>query len=103
MFDDTAAPNTASQDVERGDDNQDSEELDAIRHREITSSAISGCLLLMLKWFKRSRMFSAICRFGQTFANIIPRHIKIRIHDTVTARFKLSSSYIENVHTPGDR
>lgn len=31
------------------------EELDNIRLREITGKAISGSLLLMLKWFKRSR------------------------------------------------
>lgn len=31
------------------------EELDIIRLREITGKAISGTLLLLLKWFKRSR------------------------------------------------
>lgn len=33
----------------------DVEELDIIRLREITGKAISGALLLLLKWFKRSR------------------------------------------------
>lgn len=32
------------------------DELDNIRLREITGKAVSGTLLLMLKWFKRSRM-----------------------------------------------
>jgi Domain of unknown function (DUF3402). len=31
------------------------EELDNIRLREITGKGVSGSLLLMLKWFKRSR------------------------------------------------
>lgn len=31
------------------------DELDNIRLREITGKAISGSLLLLLKWFKRSR------------------------------------------------
>jgi len=31
------------------------DELDNIRLREVTGKAISGSLLLLLKWFKRSR------------------------------------------------
>ena len=31
------------------------EELDNVRLREITGKAISGSLLLLVKWFKRSR------------------------------------------------
>ena len=33
----------------------ETEALDSIRVREITAKAVSGSLLLMLKWFKRSR------------------------------------------------
>jgi len=33
------------------------DEIDVIRHREITSKAVSAILLLVLKWFKVSRMF----------------------------------------------
>lgn len=36
------------------------DELDNIRVREITGKAISGSLLLLLKWFKRSRKSSAV-------------------------------------------
>lgn len=36
------------------------DELDNIRVREITSKAISGSLLLLLKWFKRSRKYTCI-------------------------------------------
>ena len=32
------------------------EELNSIRSREITSKAVSGVLLMLLKWFKLSRM-----------------------------------------------
>lgn len=35
------------------------DELDNIRLREITGKAVSGTLLLMLKWFKRSRKSSS--------------------------------------------
>lgn len=31
------------------------DELDNVRLREITGKAVSGTLLLLLKWFKRSR------------------------------------------------
>lgn len=33
------------------------DELDNIRLREITGKAVSGTLVLLLKWFKRSRKF----------------------------------------------
>jgi hypothetical protein len=33
------------------------EELDNIRYREIKAKAISGILILLTKWFKRSRKF----------------------------------------------
>ena len=32
------------------------DEIDVVRHREITSKAVSAILLLVLKWFKVSRM-----------------------------------------------
>lgn len=35
------------------------DELDNIRLREITGKAVSGTLLLLLKWFKRSRTYFA--------------------------------------------
>ena len=36
------------------------EEVEAFRSREITSKAVSGILLTLLKWFKVSRMFSPL-------------------------------------------
>ncbi|PGH00669.1 hypothetical protein GX51_05655 [Blastomyces parvus] len=84
LFDDTAAPNSASQDMERGDDNQSSEELDAIRHREITSSAISGCLLVMLKWLKRSHIlkFEYMTQLLLD-SNYLPLILKMFIHQEI--------------------
>jgi hypothetical protein len=37
------------------------DDLDNIRYREIKAKAISGTLILLLKWFKRSREFDASC------------------------------------------
>lgn len=34
------------------------DDIEALRSREITAKAVSGILLILLKWFKVSRMFS---------------------------------------------
>jgi len=47
------------------------EDLDALRTREITSKAVSGILLTLMKWFKVSRMFCFIKRW---FALTASRH-----------------------------
>lgn len=47
------------------------DELDNIRLREITGKAVSGTLLLMLKWFKRSRK--------STYNSIFPRRFCSRV------------------------
>lgn len=36
------------------------EEMDLVRHREITNEAISAIILLLLKWFKVSRKFKFV-------------------------------------------
>ena len=38
------------------------DEIDVIRHREITSKAVSAILLLTLKWFKVSRESALVHR-----------------------------------------
>jgi len=38
------------------------DEIDVIRHREITSKAVSAIILLTLKWFKVSRRFAKLGR-----------------------------------------
>lgn len=53
------------------------EELNALRSREITTKAVSGVLLILLKWFKLSREFPEVpfCRLerfliiAQTYSN----------------------------------
>lgn len=50
------------------------EEVEALRSREITGKAVSGILLVLLKWFKVSRRFAscAICQWL-----MIARHLKV--------------------------
>jgi hypothetical protein len=38
----------------------DMEEIDMARLREVTGKAVSGSLLLLLKWFKRSRKIQPV-------------------------------------------
>lgn len=38
------------------------EELNALRSREITTKAVSGVLLILLKWFKLSRKCKYFCQ-----------------------------------------
>ncbi|OAX85010.1 hypothetical protein ACJ72_00602 [Emergomyces africanus] len=85
LFDDSAAaPNSATQDMGRANEHYDSDELDAIRNREITSSAISGCLLLMLKWFKRSHIlkFEYMTQLLLD-SNYLPLILKLFIHQEI--------------------
>lgn len=63
----------------------DVEELDIIRLREITSKAISGALLLLLKWFKRSRKAFSLGRRMLPLLTV-GRYSQIRVHDAVASR-----------------
>ncbi|PGG97216.1 hypothetical protein AJ79_09299 [Helicocarpus griseus UAMH5409] len=76
--------NNYVQDGERDDEKEDSEGLDATRHREITSAAISGCLLLMLKWFKRSHIlkFEYMTQLLLD-SNFLPLILKMFIHQDI--------------------
>lgn len=58
------------------------EELNAIRSREITSKAISGLILMLLKWFKLSRKI--LIFLGLNLAYMDKRYFKIRILDTAS-------------------
>lgn len=51
---------TANAQLSDHEDNTDAivEEINAIRSREITSKAVSGIILMLLKWFKLSRKIS---------------------------------------------
>ena len=65
-------------------------EIEAYRSREITSKAVSGILLILLKWFKVSRKSVSSARSLDT--NWITRCLEIRISDPVIVGFELSSS-----------
>lgn len=45
------------------------DEADAVRHREITTKAVSAILLLTLKWFKVSREHDSFPRFRGRIAD----------------------------------
>ncbi|KAK2777576.1 Factor arrest protein 11 [Emmonsiellopsis sp. PD_33] len=107
MFEDMPAPNTALQDPEREEEKEDSEDLDAVRLREITSKAISGSLLLMLKWFKRSHIlkFEYMTQLLLD-SNYLPLILKMFIHQeidkavaSVNDREDLSFFYFCRVHS----
>ena len=51
------------------------DELDNVRLREITGKAISGSLLLLIKWFKRSRKF--YCLSCVLWVLTIIRHLEV--------------------------
>ena len=83
------------------------EELNALRTREITGKAVSGILLLILKWFKLSRKRS-LC-----FGLIRPLHLiltcnkptrrpQVRVYDPATFGFKLPPLNIKALCTSGD-
>ncbi|PGH17271.1 hypothetical protein AJ80_04913 [Polytolypa hystricis UAMH7299] len=73
---------TGSQDFEG--EGLDVQELDTIRQREISAKAISGVLLLMLKWFKRSHIlkFEYMTQLLLD-SNYLPLILKMFIHHDV--------------------
>lgn len=72
------------------------EDLDAIRSREISAKAVSGVLILLLKWFKVSRKFLDRWLKGDWSTSsrdlIICRRPQVRVFDTATPRFELPPS-----------
>lgn len=75
------------------------EEVEALRSREITGKAVSGILLVLLKWFKVSR---ACCLYENSHLLILPRHSKIRVSNAASLGFELFAFGTEVVRTPGD-
>lgn len=61
------------------------DELDNIRLREITGKAVSGTLLLMLKWFKRSRKYWPLSTHFTPVLLTCQRYLEIRIYDAAPA------------------
>lgn len=73
------------------------DELDNIRLREVTGKAISGSLLLLLKWFKRSRKTDF--RDFTLQLLILFRYSEVRVHDAAVARFQLPAIGPEDVRS----
>lgn len=65
------------------------EEIEAMRSREITAKAVSGILLMLLKWFKVSRMSPAPDNRTSLTGN---RHSEVRVSHAAVARLQLSST-----------
>jgi len=63
-------------------------EIDAVRSHEITAKAVSGILILLLKWFKVSRMCPPWSIFLIRLLNI-NRYPQIRISYAITRRRQL--------------
>jgi hypothetical protein len=78
------------------------EELDAMRTQEVLDKAVTGSLVLILKWFKVSRKFLRCNAF--TYLLIIShRHSEVRVHHTTTRGLKLRTVDLEAVTVTRDR
>lgn len=76
------------------------DEIDVIRHREITSKAVSAIILLALKWFKVSRKSLRLAMHiaSRRGGNVIGfRHHEVPSSRTASARYQLSPVDLEDV------
>lgn len=64
------------------------EEMDVMRHREITSKAVSAILMLTLQWFKVSRIVFLLSRYFSILLSC--RCHEIPSLGTIIIGFKLS-------------
>src|SRR6187551_715855 len=77
------------------------EELDAARSREISTKAVSGILLLLLKWLKVSRKHRPPSVHSCYDADTLPcRYSQVRVHDSATARLQLRAAVAEALGAP---
>ena len=77
------------------------EELDAVRTQEVTAKAASGILVLLLKWFRVSRMIYLY--FCDVFIiNFVSRYLEVRISYPTACRCKLYPYDPEVVANSGD-
>ena len=80
------------------------EELNAVRLREITTKAISGVLLMLLKWFKLSRESSRFMGIWYSAKIKLPiRYPKIRVPDPAPPRRKLFTFNPQALRPPRHR
>ncbi len=76
------------------------DEIEAMRSREITAKAVSGILLILLKWFKVSRkiLLQSVISISDDY-----RHFEVRILYSTFIRLELSPISPEAVCSPGNR
>jgi hypothetical protein len=75
-------------------------EIEALRSREITAKAVSGILLILLKWFKVSRKFM----FDLAWPDLIfCRYLEVRVLHATSVGLELSALGLEAVCPPRDR
>lgn len=65
------------------------EELDAMRTQEVMDKAVTGTLMLILKWFKVSRKPANL--FGEIETDIPSRHTQVRVYYSAACGFQLYS------------
>jgi hypothetical protein len=78
------------------------DEIEAVRSREITAKAVSGILLILLKWFKVSRKYPS-ARSSNECALTGYRYSQIRVLYTALTRLKLSALGVEAIRSSRDR
>lgn len=76
------------------------DEIDVIRHREITSKAVSAIILLTLKWFKVSRRFTDLGRSVWS-DKCHPRCYEVSPPRTASLRYKLFVAHPQDVRSAG--
>ena len=76
------------------------DEIDVIRHREITSKAVSAIILLTLKWFKVSRKFVNIDQFIWT-DGYNPRCYEVSPPRATSLRYELFVTHPQDVRSAG--
>lgn len=77
------------------------EETDIMRHREITSKAVSAILILTLKWFKTSRTLSLLrgCSQTDSLGRIYTRRDEVSLLVTASCRLQLFAIDSQDVWT----
>lgn len=77
------------------------DEIDVIRHREITSKAVSAILLLVLKWFKVSRTSSQVIHSFAFHERRRCRCDEVPSSWWPSPRYKLFAAYSQDVRVTG--
>lgn len=76
------------------------DDIEALRSREITAKAVSGILLILLKWFKVSRKFIPA---GVVLPLTFNRYSQIRVPHPTSVGLELPAPRLETFRTPRNR